>query len=117
MQQYIQRTISCRTVRCFKVEKHKTRAEWCLTAQGDAFLFFFILVGAGRLVTLAVRRRCHHAGCLPACLLLLLQSEDSDFDVDEDQTYAELWLGTHPNGPSRVMRDGHEGTDELQLQG
>lgn len=42
------------------------------------------------------------------------QSEDSDFDVDEGQTYAELWMGTHPNGPSRVMRDGHEGTDELQ---
>eukprot|EP00752_Nemacystus_decipiens_P004477 g4089.t1 len=47
----------------------------------------------------------------------LKKSEDSDFDVDEDQTYAELWLGTHPNGPSRVVRDGHEGTDELQLQG
>ncbi|CAM9582717.1 unnamed protein product [Ectocarpus fasciculatus] len=44
----------------------------------------------------------------------LKQSEDSDFDVDEGQTYAELWMGTHPNGPSRVMRDGHEGTDELQ---
>ncbi|CAN0117980.1 unnamed protein product [Ectocarpus sp. 6 AP-2014] len=44
----------------------------------------------------------------------LKKSEDSDFDVDEGQTYAELWMGTHPNGPSRVMRDGHEGTDELQ---
>ncbi|CAM9480025.1 unnamed protein product [Ectocarpus sp. 13 AM-2016] len=44
----------------------------------------------------------------------LKKSEDPDFDVDEGQTYAELWMGTHPNGPSRVMRDGHEGTDELQ---
>lgn len=41
------------------------------------------------------------------------QSEDSDFDVDDDQTYAELWMGTHPNGPSRVIRDGREGTDEV----
>lgn len=42
------------------------------------------------------------------------QSEDADFEVDEVQTYAELWMGTHPNGPSRVVRDGHEGSDELQ---
>ncbi|CAM9106154.1 unnamed protein product [Scytosiphon promiscuus] len=43
----------------------------------------------------------------------LKKSEDSDFEVDEGETYAELWMGTHPNGPSRVMRDGHEGSDEL----
>lgn len=41
------------------------------------------------------------------------QMEDADFEVDEDETYAELWMGTHPNGPSRVMRDGNEGAHEL----
>lgn len=47
-------------------------------------------------------------------LCALSQTEDRAFDVDEDETYAELWMGTHPNGPSRVMREGHEETDELQ---
>ncbi|KAL7420947.1 Mannose-6-phosphate isomerase [Cryptotrichosporon argae] len=26
-----------------------------------------------------------------------------DFEVDEDKTYAELWMGTHPTLPSRVL--------------
>lgn len=29
--------------------------------------------------------------------------ENEGFETDEDKTYAELWMGTHPNGPSRVM--------------
>jgi mannose-6-phosphate isomerase len=30
-------------------------------------------------------------------------SEDSSYEVDDESKYAELWLGTHPNGPSRVF--------------
>ena len=26
--------------------------------------------------------------------------------VDEDKPYAELWLGTHPNGPSHILAQG-----------
>lgn len=29
--------------------------------------------------------------------------ENEGFETDENKTYAELWMGTHPNGPSRVM--------------
>ena len=31
---------------------------------------------------------------------LLQSSGNSDFKVDESKPYAELWMGTHPNGPS-----------------
>uniref|UniRef100_K3X7I7 mannose-6-phosphate isomerase n=1 Tax=Globisporangium ultimum (strain ATCC 200006 / CBS 805.95 / DAOM BR144) TaxID=431595 RepID=K3X7I7_GLOUD len=31
---------------------------------------------------------------------------DSSFEVDPKSTYAELWMGTHSNGPSRIVRDG-----------
>ena len=31
---------------------------------------------------------------------LLRSSANSDFKVDENKPYAELWMGTHPNGPS-----------------
>lgn len=47
-------------------------------------------------------------------LSVVAQAEDSAFHVDEGETYAELWMGTHPNGPSRVMRDGTEGSHELE---
>jgi mannose-6-phosphate isomerase class I len=29
--------------------------------------------------------------------------------VSEEECYAELWMGTHPNGPSRVVPDGDSG--------
>ncbi|CAM9658716.1 unnamed protein product, partial [Phaeothamnion confervicola] len=32
----------------------------------------------------------------------LKRSECEDFGVEEEEAYAELWMGTHPNGPSRV---------------
>lgn len=41
--------------------------------------------------------------------------ENEGFETDEDKTYAELWMGTHPNGPSRVMPepgDFTEGAEE-----
>lgn len=33
----------------------------------------------------------------------LKQAGDSDFDIDEETPYSELWMGTHPSGPSMVM--------------
>ncbi|CAM9879235.1 unnamed protein product [Choristocarpus tenellus] len=42
----------------------------------------------------------------------LKRLEDEGFEVDEQQMYAELWMGTHPNGPSRVMpEEGDLGED------
>ena len=32
----------------------------------------------------------------------LAKSSRSGFTVDEDKPYAELWMGTHPNGPSKI---------------
>jgi hypothetical protein len=32
----------------------------------------------------------------------LKRSTDSDFEVGEETPYAELWMGTHPSGPSLV---------------
>ena len=32
----------------------------------------------------------------------LMKSANADFVVDERKTYAELWMGTHENGPSRL---------------
>ncbi|TYZ64418.1 hypothetical protein PybrP1_012654 [[Pythium] brassicae (nom. inval.)] len=34
---------------------------------------------------------------------------DAAFHVDQESPYAELWMGTHPNGPSRVVEDGKPG--------
>lgn len=41
--------------------------------------------------------------------------ENEGFETEEDKTYAELWMGTHPNGPSRVMPEAGdfiEGAEE-----
>ncbi|KAH9512818.1 hypothetical protein Btru_038257 [Bulinus truncatus] len=38
----------------------------------------------------------------------LKSSVDPDFQIDPDATYAELWMGTHPNGPSIVSIPGQE---------
>lgn len=47
--------------------------------------------------------------------------ESAGFEADQEQPYAELWMGTHPNGPSRVMRDsisvGLDDPSTQQLQG
>lgn len=31
------------------------------------------------------------------------QSQDKNFKIDDNKTYAELWMGTHSNGPSMIM--------------
>ncbi|TMW69390.1 hypothetical protein Poli38472_001546 [Pythium oligandrum] len=36
----------------------------------------------------------------------LKEGASAAYDVQETQTYAELWMGTHPNGPARILRDG-----------
>lgn len=33
----------------------------------------------------------------------LLKSADPSVIIDENQPYAELWMGTHPNGPSLII--------------
>ena len=37
---------------------------------------------------------------------LLRSSAHPDFEIDEGRPYAELWMGTHPNGPSVVAGTG-----------
>lgn len=44
----------------------------------------------------------------------LSQSADPQFTVKEDTPYAELWMGTHPNGPSRIY--DHSGNCETTLE-
>ena len=34
----------------------------------------------------------------------LLAKNRPDFEVQANTPYAELWMGTHPNGPSRIMK-------------
>ena len=43
---------------------------------------------------------------------------DGTFKIDANKTYAELWMGTHPNGPSLIVDDindqiGHPIGDDL----
>ncbi|KAF1790632.1 Phosphomannose isomerase, type I, conserved site [Phytophthora cactorum] len=40
------------------------------------------------------------------------EAADESFKADVATPYAELWMGTHPNGPSKVL---HEGGDEAPL--
>jgi len=37
----------------------------------------------------------------------LVKAAQSSFEVCEERPYAELWMGTHPNGPS-VIKDGEQ---------
>lgn len=43
-----------------------------------------------------------------------LVKNQSGFAVNNEAPYAELWMGTHPNGPSKVL--GASDGDELHLQ-
>lgn len=38
-----------------------------------------------------------------------VRNEDDSFFIDEDKPYAELWLGTHPNGMSVVKFEDEDG--------
>ncbi|GAB1600321.1 mannose-6-phosphate isomerase-like [Argonauta hians] len=41
----------------------------------------------------------------------LSRSGNPDFKLQQDVPYAELWMGTHPNGPSKIHLKGMEGKD------
>ena len=34
--------------------------------------------------------------------------EENGLQVDQSKTYAEYWMGTHPNGPSKIIKNGKE---------
>jgi mannose-6-phosphate isomerase len=36
----------------------------------------------------------------------LLAKNRPDFEIQANTPYAELWMGTHPNGPSKIMKSG-----------
>lgn len=37
---------------------------------------------------------------------LLKRANDESFEIESNTPYAELWMGTHPNGPSVISRTG-----------
>jgi mannose-6-phosphate isomerase len=39
-----------------------------------------------------------------------------DTTIDKEHTYAELWMGTHPNGPSSIKSTTHEELDGVLLK-
>ncbi|KAI9917891.1 hypothetical protein PsorP6_012939 [Peronosclerospora sorghi] len=42
---------------------------------------------------------------LESSVAQLKEAADVTFKADLDTPYAELWMGTHPNGPSRILRE------------
>ena len=40
---------------------------------------------------------------LDSTVAKLLSSAHPDIAIDQSQPYAELWMGTHPNGPSVII--------------
>lgn len=42
---------------------------------------------------------------------LLIQANNENFKIESNTPYAELWMGTHPNGPSVISKTG-EGLHE-----
>ncbi|XP_012284804.1 mannose-6-phosphate isomerase [Orussus abietinus] len=42
----------------------------------------------------------------------LAKAANSDFTLDEEKRYAELWMGTHPNGPSYLKHKPEKTLDE-----
>ncbi|POM66013.1 Mannose-6-phosphate isomerase, class I [Phytophthora palmivora] len=49
---------------------------------------------------------------LSSSVAQLKEAADESFKADAATPYAELWMGTHPNGPSRIL---HEDGGEVQL--
>ncbi|KAG6614385.1 Mannose-6-phosphate isomerase, class I [Phytophthora cinnamomi] len=50
---------------------------------------------------------------LESSVAQLKEAADESFKADASTQYAELWMGTHPNGPSRVVREDEEGESPL----
>ena len=42
----------------------------------------------------------------------LMKNAHPQIEIQQDKPYAELWMGTHPNGPS-IMKDSNQHLDEL----
>jgi len=42
------------------------------------------------------------------CSLVSTVLRKNSRPVDESKAYAEYWMGTHPNGPSKILKDGKE---------
>lgn len=42
----------------------------------------------------------------------LKNEQTSDFEIEEDKPYAELWIGTHPNGMSQIVLPPKDGESE-----
>ncbi|CAN0117845.1 unnamed protein product, partial [Ectocarpus sp. 6 AP-2014] len=81
--------------------------------------FFFLLRYTGhtimRRLNCAVQNYAWGKRGKDSMVSKLKMMENEGFETEEDKTYAELWMGTHPNGPSRVMPepgDFSEGAEE-----
>ena len=46
----------------------------------------------------------------------LAKSSLADFEINPDSTYAELWMGTHPNGPSTLLKTNQSLAEYIQDQ-
>lgn len=51
---------------------------------------------------------------LKSTVASLYKNAHSDFAVKDDLPYAELWMGTHPNGPSTIKGSGKTLTSVIQ---
>lgn len=47
-----------------------------------------------------------------ALVARLKDAQSNDFTVDEDKPYAELWIGTHPNGMSNIILPAEQRDDD-----
>ena len=42
------------------------------------------------------------------CSLVAIALKKNEQEVDENKKYAEYWMGTHPNGPSKIIKENKE---------
>ena len=42
------------------------------------------------------------------CSLVAIALKKNEQEVDENKKYAEYWMGTHPNGPSKIIKEKKE---------
>ncbi|VDK34343.1 unnamed protein product [Gongylonema pulchrum] len=45
----------------------------------------------------------------------LKRAADTHFVIDEKKPYAELWMGVHPNGPSKIASNGKLLSEEIAI--
>lgn len=44
----------------------------------------------------------------------LFKAKDTTQEINDNTPYAELWMGTHPNGPSRINSTSQELSDYIK---